>query len=188
MEKFFTVDRSGAVSSGESFELISDFSLILKCSLDGMLTIEELVSGINQLYPDGISKHGASYLLNDPILCNQTGDSQLLPVSPMIEAIFEQVRRADFPHLPSRMTSMFGWQSLAEAVEFANTNHAGGFNLFEVEVEDQSYFIGDMNLLFIGGQVINTYLLAQKYWSGQRSANPKLEVLIPLPVTIGNNV
>ena len=106
----------------------------------------------------------------------------------MIEAIFEQVRKADFPHLPSRMTSMFGWQSLDEAVAFANTNHAGGFNVFEVEVEDESYFIGDMNLLYIGGQVINTFLLAHKYWSGQRSANPKLEVLIPLPVTIGKNV
>jgi Protein of unknown function (DUF2441) len=46
----------------------------------------------------------------------------------MIEAIFELVRKSEFPNLPSRMQSMFAWCDLKNAREFG-----GAFAIYEVE-------------------------------------------------------
>lgn len=188
MPTYYTVDRRAASSSGDEYLLVNDFSTTKICVIDGMLTREELVSFVNQEYPNGISRHGIQYLFNDPILVYQTQNKQLMPISPMVEAIFEQVRRAYFPNLPSRMVSMFAWQTLDEAVSFGSGSHVGGYNIFEVDVDAEKVFVGDMRLLTIGGQVINAYALAHKYWNGERTSSPLLEVLIPLPITLGKSV
>ncbi|WP_436897734.1 DUF2441 domain-containing protein [Acinetobacter gyllenbergii] len=188
MALYFTVDRLGNANTGNRFELVNDFSTTMICTMEGMLTRPELIVYLNQTYPNGLSRHGIQYLLNKPLLVNQIEGKNVLPISPMVEAIFEQVRRAEFPNLPSRMVCMFGWQSINEALEFANTNHRGSFKIHEVETDGENVFIGDMNLLKTGGQVVNSYALARKYWSGEHSSSPILEVLIPLPVTIGKEV
>ncbi|MFT0773435.1 DUF2441 domain-containing protein [Psychrobacter aquimaris] len=103
----------------------------------------------------------------------------------MIEAVFELVRRNEFPQLPSRLQSMFAWCNLDDAREF-NSSLGDKHSIFEVEIKNA--FIADQKLLYLGGSVIGTYEMARKYWSGDRSDNCKLEAVIPLPAVIGNKV
>lgn len=186
MTVFYTVDRSYRVCEGDKFELKNDFSEILISTIKDILSREEVINLIEQEFPMGLSNHGVYYLLNNPILINQIENNNYVPISPMIEAIFEQIRRVSYSHLPSRMVSMFAWQEINEAVTFANSLHTGQYKILEVETEN--YFIGDMNLLKLGGQVANAYAMAHKYWKQEYSSNPNLEVLIPLPVTLGKEV
>ncbi|MCG2572348.1 DUF2441 domain-containing protein [Acinetobacter sp. ME22] len=186
MTVFFTVDRESSLNSGKRLELITDLSKTMKITMSGMISEDQLVESFRRNYPNGISLHGQSYLFGYPAFVAKSGSKQLVHISPMIEAIFEQVRRADFPTLPSRFTSMFAWQSKNDAHTFKNNYRSPNANIFEVESEE--YFLGDMSLLTIGGQVMNTFELAYKYWNGDRSDKPSIEVLLPLPVSIGKLV
>ncbi|WP_151742978.1 DUF2441 domain-containing protein [Acinetobacter sp. TUM15113] len=188
MTTYFTVDRINRVNEGDVFSLITDFSATHCFEFEGFFTHEDNYNLIGEYYPNGISRHGQSYLCGYPSFAKKTKNNQFVPKDDVIEAIFELVRRLEFPELPSRMSSMFAWQSLNDALAFANSNHIGGFKIHEVETESENIFIGDMNFLKTGGQVINSYVLARKYWSGETSSSPILEVLIPLPVTIGKEV
>lgn len=186
MVKFYTVDRSGEVNESDKFELITDFSQSKYLELPDLFSQEDNVKCINEYFPNGISRHGQIYLFGYPSFARRTQNNNLIPSVEMIEAIFELVRRKDFPELPSRMTSMFAWQTINEAKVFADSYPQGSYKI--LEVESDNVFIGDMSLLTLGGQVINSYVLAKKYWSGERSPSPKLEVLISLPVIIGKEV
>ena len=186
MEKFFTVDRSCSLKSDQELGLITDLSKTYKIEMPGFLTFSDLENSFKRNYPNGISKHGQTYLFGYPSFVQQSGSRELVHITPMIEAITEQVRRADFPNLPSRMVSMFACQNKNDAQQFKNNYHIDHANIFEVESDE--YFMGDMSLLTIGGQVMNTFELAYKYWSGERSDNPFIEVLLPLPVRIGDLV
>lgn len=183
MAVFVTVDRCGNLNSGKQLELITDLSKTHKISIPGMISNDQLLESFRRYYPSGISLHGESYLFGFPSFAEHSGNKEFVHVSPMIEAIFEQVRRADFPTLPSRFVSMFAWQDLENAYKFKSNYHNQDANIFEVESEE--YFLGDMSLLTIGGQVMNSFELAYKYWSGGRTDNPFIEVLLPLPVSIG---
>lgn len=140
------------------------------------------------MYPEGLSKHGIRYLIETCLIHPQLGSgppSDFTRISPMIEAIFEQVRRADFPHLPSRMQSMFSWCSLTDARMFRG-DLENNFAIYQVESE--SAFVGDMNLVYLSASVIGAYELSMKYWSGEKTKSPLLEAVIPLPVVVGDEV
>lgn len=188
MPKFYTVDRSGNADSNITFNLKNNYSEYQIWTVQNIYDESDVISRINQLYPDGLSEHGFQYLIKEGLVIFQNGTRIPLPVThstPMVEAIFELVRQNEFPLLPSRMQSMFAWCELEDAREF-NQVSGGNFSIYEVESEDA--FIADQNLLYLGGSVIGTYEIARKYWSGERGNNCKLEAVIPLPVRIDNAI
>lgn len=111
------------------------------------------------LFPDGVSRHGEQYLLR--------GSSSALLVAPNIELIFEYVRRASFPTMPSRFTSVFGWETPAAAA-VGRSAIPGGIGpgtavwLIECAIAQRV----DMRLLAIEGSILATSALAHRYWEG----------------------
>lgn len=185
MKTYFTVDRRGGLNSGESLQLIRDYSPYTCYEVSGVFNKDDLVFRLQTLYPEGLSRHGVQYLMESCLIIPdlQTGQSlRITPLEPVIETIFEQVRINEFPHRPSRMQAMFAWSSLKDASRFRGSAE----NHLIYQVESSSAFVADMNLLHLGGSLVGAYEYAKKYWSGNKSDNPNLEVLIPLPVVIGD--
>lgn len=148
----------------------------------------DLEKRIDKMYPRGLSKHGIEYLVETCLIYPHPGSgppTDFTPISPVIEAIFEQVRRADFPHLPSRMQSMFAWCNLEDAYMLRD-NAKNNSAIYQIESE--SAFVGDMNLVYLSASVIGAFELATRYWSGRKTRNPLLEAVIPLPVVVGDEV
>jgi hypothetical protein len=188
LPKFYTVDRAGSMNENSIFELNTNYPEKRMCTVDGLYNEKDVIARIEQLYPTGLSRHGVQYLITRGIVIFKEGTRSPLHITytqPMIEAIFELVRRSEFPTLPSRIQSMFGWLTLEDARKF---NESEGNDKSIFEVESNNAFIADQNLLFLGSSVIGAYELARKYWSCDRSKNCKLEAVIPLPAVIGNKV
>lgn len=188
MTKYYTVDRSGNVSPGLAFELKSDYTQYQIWTVQNLYNEGDVIARINQLYPEGLSEHGIFYLIKQGVVIFENGTRRPLNVThttPMVEAIFELVRQNEFPNLPSRMQSIFAWCEMKDAQEFKG---ASGIECQIYEVDCENAFIADQNLLYLGGSVIGAYELARKYWSGEKSDNCKLEVVIRLPVVIGNAI
>jgi len=170
------------------FGLETEFTKINIWSVQGLYSQNDAIKRVLQLYPEGLSSHGLQYLLSEGIVIFFPGTrtpQRITHTQPMIEAIFEMVRRAEFPSRPSRMQSMFAWCSLTDARQF-NMEGGGKGAIYEVSSDDA--FVADQNLLFLGGSVIGAYELARKYWAAENSENQKLEAVIPLPQIIGNAI
>lgn len=188
MHKFYTVDRSGNLRPGMPILLRTDYSQENIWTVKGVYNEKDVISRINELYPNGLSEHGVLYLIRQGLVIFDNGSRQPLPIThttPMIEAIFELVRRSEFPHLPSRMQSMFAWCDLQDALTFRDSC-AVPHKIYRVKSEHT--FVADQNLLYLGGSVIGSYELARKYWSGETSRNAKLEAVIPLPAIVGEAI
>ncbi|WP_212751851.1 DUF2441 domain-containing protein, partial [Pseudoalteromonas sp. S3173] len=186
--KFYTVDRSGNVAKNITFGLKSNYSDYQIWTVQNVYDEDDVISRINQMYPEGLSEHGFQYLIKHGLVIFENGTRnplQITHTTPMVEAIFELVRKSEFPQLPSRMQSMFAWCELDDAKKF-NVSSGGACSIYEVESEQA--FIADQNLLYLGGSIIGAYELARKYWAGERGNNCKLEAVIPLPVVIGNAI
>lgn len=185
MPIFYHLDRAGTLEVDRRVELIKDYTQQPLIEIKDLIDKQKIVDRLNRLYPNGISYHGIQYLLNTNLIVNDhCGNPTTFTLSnPMMEAIFELVRRSEFSHLPSRMQSVFCWQTLSDLKKFDNNSR---FKIYEIETDD--YFIGDMNLLYLGGQMIHAVEFARMYWSGERSKQPHLEVLVPLPTKIGLEV
>ncbi|MBP3945202.1 DUF2441 domain-containing protein [Psychrobacter sp. K31L] len=188
MPKFYTVDRAGSMNVNSIFELSTNYPEKQMWTVDGLYDEKDVIARIEQFYPKGLSTHGIQYLITGGIVIFEEGTRSPLHITytePMIEAIFELVRKNEFPTLPSRMQSMFAWLTLEDARRF---NESVGNDKSIFEVNSNNAFIADQNLLFLGASVIGAYELARKYWSGDRSNNCKLEAVIPLPAVIGNKI
>jgi hypothetical protein len=188
VSKFYTVDRSGKAGVGLSFDLKKDFSQYQIWTVQNVYDEDDVKNRINQLFPDGLSEHGIRYLISQGLVIFENGTRnplQITRTTPMIEAIFELVRKSEFPNRPSRMQSMFAWCDLKDAHEFCSSINC---TCAIYEVESNSAFIADRNFLYLGGSVIGAYELARKYWSGEKGSNCKLEAVISLPVVLGNTI
>lgn len=169
-----------------AFQLVYDYSLLRFYEVHGVFNKSDLIARIQALYPEGLSRHGIQYLIEYFLIIqdSQTGQSlRLCPSEPVIEAIFEQVRKEEFSHCPSRMQSMFAWTNLNDAYEFKSSEEDTIY-----QIESDKAFIADMNLLYLGGSILGAYEYARRYWAGETSNAPKLEAIIPLPVTIGSKI
>lgn len=185
MSTYFHLDRSCRAVASTTFNLTTDLTGFKILSVDGFYNKADAIARINNLYPEGISNHGIQYLLMEDILIYHSATKAPQPITyttPMIEAVFEMVRMAEFSYRPSRMQSMFGWLSLEHARDYQRQENRGA--IFEISADDA--FIADQKLLLLGASVAGAYELARKYWSGERSNNEKLEAVIPLPKALGN--
>jgi len=107
------------------------------------------------------------------------------------EAIFEQIRRMEFPSAPARHRSAFLWRDTLDAVWFRNGHRSVDSVIAECEAEhgfevDMSYF--DESYLDIArpllGQIGRAEDFARKYWSAEQSGAPRCEILHGGPVRV----
>ena len=104
MTDYFHVDRLGILQPSQIINLV-------KYSDIEPLYLQEHV---DFLFPDGVTKHGDHYLLQQ-LAGQELSESK-------IEIIFEYIRRSGFPDRPSRYQSVFAFSTLAEAKCFLTTH------------------------------------------------------------------
>lgn len=163
----YAVDRLGKLAEGQVCELVKHADV----------HPPEIAAHVEGLFPDGVSAHGERYLLRK--------EAQTLIASPMLELVFEQVRRSAYAERPSRFQCMFAVEALDDARQF-QTSH-GGVAIYKVTAE--VVFRGNMNLLHAGNSILVTSWLAHQYWEGLAGpGHPFWEWLLKCPVSVGERV
>ncbi len=179
---FFTVDRLGTLSEGRTVELVLYNDVTWKGKLpesdllyDGGRAEDELQAHVNHLFPHGVSSHGSSYFLTGSRCSNVT--------NPLIELVFEYVRRGCFPDRPSRFECLFACESLEQARVFRE--QYGNGSIWKVQCDN--VFRADMALLALGQEsILLTSYHAHRYWSGLTgySRQPFWEWLLVPPIRV----
>ena len=135
---------------------------------------------VDDLFPEGVSRHGNQYFLN--------GKSDLMLAEPQIELVVEYVRRACYPQYPSRFQSFFAVETIQQAQQFRQNYNAGNGSIWQIEVDTKQIFKADMNLLSIKSSILGTSFAAHEYWKVNMSPAPFMEYLVQLPVIIKTKV
>lgn len=147
---------------------------------------------ISKLFPE-ISFHGSHYLLHE----------ELDYRSVMCEWVLEYVRMTMFPKMPSRFKCLFASKTKNETLRWAEYWNKTDYNIVEIETNDFyeldcSWFTDLPNLrtpqpnhhlpqeYAYPKSTARTFEAAVKYWNGEHSDNPRLEILIPLPCQVKN--
>ena len=164
MNRFFHVDRTLRLKEGQEINLIKYDDI----------RPEELQEHVNFLYPEGVSSHGNHYILTGNTFAN---DSE-----PIIELLFEYVRRSDFPQRTSRFQSFFAFDNLELAQDFILNYWNSAYNIWEVQAD--RYFKADMNLLSLKDSLLVLDYRAHLYWKGETIGNPFWEYLLVPPVKV----
>lgn len=164
----YTVDRASSLVEGMTLSLFQYTDV----------TPLELQAHLDELFPSGVTLHGEKYLVD--------ASSSSRITSPAIELVWESIRRAHYPHAPSRFQSLFASSSLDQAQLF---RAQFGQNAPIYEVAAEANFRADMNALHSGSSALFTSYLAQRYWRQEPgSAEPFWEYLLTPPVTVGRQV
>ena len=181
MARYFTVDRSGGLQPGAEVRCDADFASYRFFPVQDHFTRGDLERLIHDLFPDGLTRHGKRYLLDECLVIRTPqGPAPQVPHIPIIELVCELVRRLSFPERPSRLQALFAWATRDEALLFQQ--ESGGGTIYEVEAD--SYFRSDMKLLYLGGSVIGAMLFAMKYWRAEASPVPRWEYLLVPPIRV----
>lgn len=103
----------------------------------------------------------------------------------------EIIRKQFYSNMPSRFKSIFAVKQISDFIPWAkyfSINQCP--HIFEIECDASQCIELDATYLK-GGITCNPNSQIEslhKYWSGQLSNSPLLELLIPLPVTIGRSI
>lgn len=105
------------------------------------------------------------------------------------ELVFEMVRLAQFPHHPSRLSSLFCMASREELDMFRDKENVTPDNEWEIHAEPAPGF----DIAWVGGSsFVDAYKRAESYWSGARfpfaAQFAGIEYLVQLPATVGKRV
>jgi hypothetical protein len=95
------------------------------------------------------------------------------------QIVLETIRRNDYPHLPSRFTVFFAWQSLKDLERSRTQLDEQGIAW---AVEGEAGFKSDMNLFWAHDQ--GWPMCAHAYWSQQPTDDPLFDYLLKLPVRV----
>ena len=165
----YTVDRKSTLNPGDVCDLVEYNDI----------DPESLATHVSSMFPDGVSAHGETYFLHN--------NAHSMVVSPMLELVFEYVRRGKYPHLPSRFQSIFAVDSTAAAEQFKTRFCCTSAPVYRVE--SKRTLKADMNLL-IAQTVLVTSYFGNLYWSGQQhpELEPFWEYVLPCPVTVCERV
>jgi len=168
--RLFTVDRRNRLHEG------------FECALTVYDDVEP--SYINELAhelcPGGVSLHGEAYLLR--------AEESALITDASTEIIFEWVRRAKYPHRPSRYQSLFAVADVESAKDFMRITNSPGSPIFEITADNA--YRADMRLLDARMSAIVKSHFANLYWQGAPHPveMPFWEWLVPCPMTIGRQI
>jgi hypothetical protein len=179
--RYFTVDRSAELKPGSDVVADGDFQRCRFFPVQDHFTREDLETFARELFPEGLTRHGKRYLLDEClVISNEKGPAPYVPHIPIIELVSELVRRISFAHLPSRFQALFAWGTREEAIAFQR--ESGGGAIYEVEADN--YFKGDMKLLYLGGTGIGAWKFALRYWRGEAGPTPRWEYLLVPPIRV----
>lgn len=186
MTIYYTADRSRQLHPGMTLPLYQLPQNLSSAHLvQNMYDLNDLEKMLTDHYPLGISVHGMRYLLNNENYLYENGvPTAYVTFSPAVEIIFENFRRAHFPERPSRFQCAFGCRTPDEAIRFFGDPD---LPIFEISTANR-VFIADETFLKIAPNHLATLILANRYWSGDISTTPRLEVLIECDANIGNKV
>ena len=180
----YSVDRRGFYAAGGTLGLFESDprqgAQPFLNSGDNWFGAADIAAHVKALYPDGLSLHGWEYMTWR--LFPFTEPNSRLTFTPnerAIELMFDYVRRASFPELPSRFQSYFGWESLDDARAFAAQS---GRPVYRIEA-DRTVRV-DMQWLNLSEQNAIASYHAHKYWSGAATTQPKWEILMLPPVRV----
>ncbi|MCO7218006.1 DUF2441 domain-containing protein [Halomonas sp. OfavH-34-E] len=171
MKTFYTVDRARTLSPGQ---VLSPFR--------NGVSEEPFRTFLDDLFPNGISRHGQQYLEN-PNCAFSSREGAL-------ELYFEEVRKRCYQELPSRFESIFCCESADEAIEMRGMLHNPGVPIFEVKV-DGSIHRANMSLLNNVGSILSLSHRAHEYWQGVEGGvdqGPVWEIIAKLPVEVGQRI
>lgn len=165
MREFYTVDRVCTLYQGQTLELVRFNDL----------QPPDLQSHVDQMFPDGVSRHGDQYFLKNSSWANIA--------SPAIELLFEYIRRSHFPNRPSRFQSWFGVESFENAQVFRARFDAGSGAIWRVA--SREFFQANMNLLTSQQTTLVYSWFAHTYWRGESGqVTPFWEFLLVPPVHV----
>lgn len=103
----------------------------------------------------------------------------------------EIIRKQFYSNIPSRFKSIFAVKQISDFIPWKNIFQLiRSTKIFEIEYDTSKCIELDANYLR-GGIDCNPNSQIEslhKYWSGQLSNSPLLELLIPLPITIGRSI
>ncbi len=182
MNMFIHVDRARRLRVGDIIRKEPYFNesplIIFSPFID-----EGFMAHLQEICRDGLSLHGASYLIQ---IQNQVHFGSFTT-----ELYFEYVRYKKYPHRPSRLQSLFAFREWKQAVIFAKGTGGNG-KIYELGFEGK-FFAGDMNLLKLDYDPAKQMEFACRYWEGKTLETrsdyvPEWEYLIDLPVVIKREV
>jgi hypothetical protein len=180
MKEFYHVSRSD-LGTIRQFDL-KQFDGHIECL--GFYSADEFKQFKLRTFPNGISRHGEIYLHNP---YRSVGDNlAFTPNELILETTFELVRQLKFPDRKSRFEITFGCLSLEDARKIKSEAFKGIGKIYKVSCDN--YSIADMNLVRQAGSIIGLQIVAEKYWVGEKSPTPFLEVLMENPVNILDQV
>jgi hypothetical protein len=132
---------------------------------------------VARLFPSGLSEHGVRYMANAAPPNDWASWSN--------ESLLEAVRRAEHSDRPSRMTSVFAFETEEDSLAFANTFRAG-MTCAIVRLSAKVGHRGNMSLLRLtGAPGAHSFSMARSYWKGDRGPVAELwELLLVPPVTV----
>ncbi len=192
---YYHADRVKSMTEGKLINLSKDF----------LLQNQNYNFIFENLFPDGVSKHGERYLKDSVYTFEHPFNyaeiylsNQLCSIS-ITEYVFELIRRLYFPNALSRMTSLFAFPKLDdlnswEAYTFQDSSIFEITTTEEYPIYDANFLLGGLCLskpeekIYQGFSPRLNFENAFNYWSGKFSSKPKLEVLLPLPLTIGKRI
>ena len=198
----YHLDRTNNLRPDHSINLI-DHSQLPK-DLKSVEYLPELCNGLSQFGLDYLKLVCATYPYerdwHGNLLYPQSSVTQQLKVADpkILELVFELVRKAHFPHLPSRFQSFFAVKHLndfSQWPELCATEDLASANILSLDVPDDTPRF-DSNWLR-GGLMHNhndknywiafapalCFDLAYKYWSQIPTGSPRWEYLVSLPIS-----
>ncbi|RGD76380.1 DUF2441 domain-containing protein [Faecalicoccus pleomorphus] len=194
--KLYHIDRSNQLKENKVIQLNKNF----------VNSDSEINNFFNSLFPSGISHHGEFYL-NDYCtfppseICTYYLQHDINEIGiHATECYIELFRKAYYPHLPSRFTSLFALENIEDISLWPELTQSK-YRIFEIEYTEKIYkfdasFIkavvsqinGENNQTQISFCPITVLNEINKYLSGKLSDTPQPEILLPLPVTIGKEI
>lgn len=108
------------------------------------------------------------------------------------EQTFELIRIAEYSHLPSRLKSIFLFESLEDALSFLGRDKRDGENIYEVEICDQTKPIHKASMKLYERIPLERPVLpaledqARQYWKGINTIDDVFcaELLVESPIRI----
>lgn len=161
------------------------------------ITPPKIENYIDTSFEGGLTYHGFEYLINErrkilkTISLKENGiftEKKIIEdAEPIIEIVFEYVRKSNYGNRPSRFQSIFAAEHLKGAKDFRDRYRKSEGDIWEIECE--TYFKADMNIItdpLYNTPLILTYL-AHEYWLGHshpKYPKPSWEYLLTPPVKV----
>ena len=180
MRLYFHVDRSLGLKPGDEVHKEPYYGESILPALMPFAD-ESFLHHLDKISRDGLSIHGAQYLIK----AGQRRDINL--INCLLELQFEYVRHIYHKNKPSRLQSMFAFNEYEYALRFKR-EHGNTGVIYEIDFSGLC-FVGDMNWLKPDICPIAQKHKAMSYWSGQpyeteKHYEPLWECVIDLPVKI----